>query len=244
MPTGNDIVIAAAKKSGILGLGQSLEGGDTVDILSDLNDMIAQWRRKDWLIFHLLDLAKVWDGRTTAYTVGPGGDFNITLRPEKIRGAFLRQIVNVGLPIDYPLKVIYAREQYNNLALKTLVSFSKYLFYDPSFTGAGLANAFLYPVPNASIYEIHITVPEVLAAVTAVDNVSLPEEYFAALKFNLAKRVRQAYGKGMKPDAELNALAKDALDTIKNANAGIPEAMMPRHILRPSKYNVFSDQSY
>jgi hypothetical protein len=247
MPTGNDIVIAAAKKGGILGLGQSLEGGDQVDILQDLNDMIALWRRKRWLVYHLIDVAKISDGRTTPYTVGPGGDFVVSLRPAKIEAAYLRQIVNVGLPIDYPLKVLQAREQYNNLALKTLVSFSKFVFYDPSFTPSGNTGAgqlFIYPVPNAAIYEIHLTMVEVLNAVTSTGNVSLPEEYFAALKFNLAKWVRQAYGKGKSPDTELNALAKDSLDTIKAINTTIPEAVMPRQILRPSKYNIFSDQSY
>ncbi len=245
MPTGNDIVISAAKKAGVLGLGQALEGGDFVDILGDLNDMLAQWRRKRWLVFHLIDIAKVSDGRTTPYTVGPAGDFATTFRPAKIEAAFLRQIVNVGLPVDYPLKVIQAREQYNNLALKMLVSFSKYVFYDPAFpAGTGLGNLFLYPVPNAAIYEIHITAPEILNAITSGGNVNLPEEYFAALKFNLAKRVRQAYGKGKMPDEELNGLAYDSLDVLREANSAIPEMTMPRTLLRPGRYNIFSDQTY
>lgn len=244
MPTGNDIVLSAAKKAGILGLGQTLEGGDFIDILGDLNDMIAQWRRKRWLVYHLVDVSKVSDGRTTSYTVGPSGDFNVTLRPAKIEAAFLRQIVNVGLPIDYPLKVLWAREQYNNLALKTLVSFSKFVFYDPAYPVSAVGNLFLYPVPNASIYEIHLSLPEVLNSVTSAGNIVLPEEYFAALKYNLAKRVRQGYGKGKTPDMELNALAKDALDTIRGVNTAIPEMTMPKVLLRPSRYNVFSDQSY
>jgi hypothetical protein len=245
MPTGNDIVIAAAKKGGVLGLGQSLEGGDFVDILGDLNDMIAQWRRRTWLVFHLIDIAKVSDGRTTAYTVGPNGDFPTTFRPAHIEAAFLRQIVNVGLPVDYPLKVITARQQYNNLALKTLVSFSKYVFYDPAFpAGTPLGNLLVYPWPNAAIYELHITAPEILNAVTSNGNINLPEEYFAALKFNLAKRVRQGYGKGKMPDEELNQLAADSLDVVRTASLAIPEMTMPRQLLRPGRYNIFSDQTY
>jgi len=85
--------------------------------------MIAQWARKRWLMWHLIDVAKVSTG-AQSYTVGVGGDFN-TPRPDRLEAAFFRQIVpSQPNLIDYPLEIIEARETYNNIALKTLSSLS------------------------------------------------------------------------------------------------------------------------
>ena len=94
MPTGNDIVNSAFKKAGLLGIGQTLDASDAVDGLADLNDMLAQWRRKRWMVYHLLDLSFTSDGRTTPYTIGPAGNFVIDPRPARIESGFIRQIVS------------------------------------------------------------------------------------------------------------------------------------------------------
>jgi hypothetical protein len=63
------------------------------------------------------------------------------------------------------------------------------------------------------------------------------------MKFNLAKRYRQAYGKGLRPDPELNALAKSSLDIVKQSNLQVPELVMPKVLIRQtSGYNILSDQ--
>jgi hypothetical protein len=241
MTTAADIITQALKKAGLQQLGQAPDASDTNDALLDLNDMLAQWRRKRWLVYHLIDLAKT-STQAQTYTVGPGGDFPVAYRPNKIEAGFLRLTTNVGgLPIDYPLTVIPAREQFNALALKTLVSFPKYLFYDPAYP---LGTVEAYPIPNASIYELHITVRDVLQnfANTGIA-VNLPEEYIPALKFNLAKRLRQSYGK--KADSELNNLARDALDTIRLDTIAVPELTMPRTLIRSGGlYNIYGDFTY
>lgn len=246
MPTGNDIVIQAFKKSGLLGLGQAMDASDLADGLTDLNDMISQWRRKRWLIYHLLDVSVVSDGRSTPYTVGPTGDIVVGNRPAKIAMGYVEQIVGGGLNVSKELTLIPAREQYARISLKSLVSYPRALYYDPDWpqSNSGLGNLFSYPWPNASMYKLHILVPEVLKAVTAAGAVVLPDEYFAALKFNLARRLRQAYGKGKQPDTELNALAEDALSIITNENTALPEMNLPRILLRPTRYNIYSDSNY
>jgi hypothetical protein len=239
MATGADICNQALKKAGILGLGNAAQGGMISDALTDLNDMIAEWRRQRWLVFHLTDLSKVATG-AASYTVGPGGDFNIAFRPPRLEGGFWRQIVSAGLDVDFPMSIIPAREDYNNVALKGLTSFPRMAFYDSAYPLGVLRP---YPVPNASIYEIHLSVLDVITApLTLAGTVSLPEEYFSALKFNLARRLRQAYGKGKQPDVELNALAKNALDVIRNANVQVPQMQMPAAVLHGgSGYNIYSD---
>jgi hypothetical protein len=239
--TAFDIVSAGLKKSGIVGLGQTPDGTDTIDALADLNDMLAQWTTQRWMVWNEVDLSFVSDGRTGSYTVGPAGNYNVTPRPDRIEAAYLRQLINPpGLNVDTPLKVIPSREEYSTLSLKTLVSFPLYVFLDSSYpTG----NLFVYPVPNASIYEVHLILKNVLPTLLINTPISMPGQYIAAMKFNLAKRLRQAYGKGLRPDPELNALARSSLDIVKQSNLQIPELIVPNSVLGSgSGYNIFSDQ--
>src|SRR5690349_5006534 len=118
-----DIINQALKKAGILGVGQSAQAEDVNDAYSDLQDMLGQWQRKRWLIWHLVDYEHIGTGEQF-YTVGPGQQFDITPRPDKIESAFFRQEVqSQPNKIDYPLQIIYAREDYNLIALKQLQTF-------------------------------------------------------------------------------------------------------------------------
>lgn len=240
MTTPLDIITQALKKAGILGVGQSALPEDINDAYSDLQDMMGQWQRKRWIIYHLVDYAVTGTG-AVYYTVGPAQEFNISPRPDKIESAFFRQTVqSQPNQIDYPLGLIFAREDYNLISLKQLQTFPQYLFYDSGFP---VAKAYPWPLIQANLYELHLTVKETLSQFTSLNQtISLPLEYMAALKFNLSVRLRQAYQ--LPPDPTLIGLAKDALNVIRNANLQIPRLQIPTDLIRPGIYNVFSDTFY
>jgi hypothetical protein len=48
----------------------------------------------------------------------------------------------------------------------------------------------------------------------------------------------------MPPDPANDALAKAAMNTIKNANAQIPMLQVPTELVRPARYNVYSDTTF
>src|SRR6185312_10888366 len=147
--------------------------------------------RKRWLIWHLIDTAFTSTG-ALSYTVGTGGNFNIP-RPDRLEnGNFIRQTIpSQPNLVDYPLGLIEAREDYNRISLKTLGTFPQWVFYDPAYpTG----NLFVWPVPQASLYEIHICTKEQLSQFTSLSQtISLPQEYMAAIHHNLVVRLRAAY---------------------------------------------------
>lgn len=241
MTTGSDIVTQALKKAGILGFGRVASAEESNDALADLNDMLAEWNTQRWLIWDLLDLAVVSNGGSTPYTVGPGGMFNVTRRPDRIESAYLRQLIVSGLQVDTPIEIIPSREEYSRISVKGLTSFPLYCFLDSAWP---LANLYIYPWPQANIYETHIQLKNVVPVITLVtDMSSIPDHYVAAMKFNLAKRLRQAYGKGIQPDPELNGLARQSLDVVKASNIQVPELVLPRSlIIQSSGYNILSDQ--
>lgn len=239
MTTALDIVTQSLKKAGVLGVGQTPLAEDTNDAFYDMNDMIAQWARKRWLMWHLLDIFKVSTG-ALSYTVGLGGDFN-TPRPDRLEAAFFRQIVpSQPNQIDYPLELIESRETYNNIPLKSLSTFPTSIFYDAAYP---IGTIYPWPVPQATIYEIHLTVKDTLTQFTTLNQtINMPPEFIAALKFNLAIRLRQAYQ--LPADLALVALAKDSLSVIRGANAQIPNLNMPSDLIRGGLYNIYSDQYY
>src|ERR1700722_3133744 len=245
--TVQDVVIAALRKSGVLGLGQFIIPGDSdiLDAQNDLSDMLGQWNVKTWITFDKLDLGFQSDGRSGPYTVGPGGNYNITQRTDRIEAGYVRILsTNGGLPVDQPLREIPSRESYaTDIALKTLIAFPKAYFYDTSYpTG----NVYFYPEPQASIYEMHIIIKNAFPLILPLNLslLTLPPETRAAMKFCLARRLRQAYGKGLRPDPELNALCRDAEATMRNSHVQVAELKMPPTVLGPRggpAYNIYGD---
>lgn len=244
MTTVNEVITEAWKKAGVQGLGQTMDGEDLVSAVSDFNDMITQWQTQRWMTWGLKELTITSSGTTTGYTVGPTGQLDPGYTPTRLEYCFQRQIVTSGLNVDTPFQIIPSREEYSRLSLKALSSFGMYAFLDTS--SFPLATLLLYPWPQATIYAIFIGVKAqlpVFTVATVGTTLSIPSHYIAALKFNLAKRFRQAYGKGLRPDPELNALAKSSLDIVKQSNLQIPELVLPRTlIIQSSGYNILSDQ--
>lgn len=223
MPTAGDIIARALKTAGVLGVGQTALAEDTADALTDMNWMLSQWQRKRWLVYHLIDVALVSNGHNS-YTIGPGGDFDMLLRPEKIASAFVRQMVpNPSLRADFGLEIIEAREDYNLITLKDYPSFPSSMFYDSAFP---LGNVLFTPTPGAGLFEIHLAIKDTLPQfATVADNIVLPAEYYAALHFNLARRLRVSYQ--LPADRDLNDLARDALNVVRGADLQLATLQMP-----------------
>jgi|ERR1700721_4022207 len=241
--TGLSVVTDAYLMAGIIGQGQNLNQFDINLGLRRLNGMLALWGTKRWLVWDLVELGFTSDGRTSPYMVGPGGDYNIARRPDRIEFAFVRQLAqNQGLPVDTPLKVWDAREQYDlNVLKKNFVSYPSGVFLDTSWPVGSMS---IYPWPNATQYQIFIAMKNVFPVFTTATLMSqIPDFYVEGFKRNLARIVRQNYGKGRAPDPELNEMAKDSLNTIRNANLQVPELRAPMGLPGTGRgaYNIFSD---
>jgi hypothetical protein len=236
-----DIIRLVLKDTGVLGVGQSASAEDTNDLFDTMNIMIAEWNSKRWLLFHLIDVSLVSTGQIS-YTIGTGGDFN-TPRPDRLEnGCFFRQLITASSPnqIDYPLEILESREDYSRIALKQLLTIPQFIFYDPGFP---LGTIYPWPVPQATTYELHLLLKSQLSQfANLADTIELPAQYFGALRYNLACRVRSMYQ--LPPEPTLISLATDALNVLRNANAAIPRLRMPAGIAKGSKYNIFSDQRY
>lgn len=229
--TPGGLIELTLKAAGVLGVGQSALAEDYNDAFDILNGMLGQWSRKRWLVWHLLDVSIVSTG-AQSYTIGNAGgvigDFD-TPRPDRIEAAFARLLVSSSTNlVDVPLRVLQSREDYNQIALKTLAtSFPSCVFYDSAYP---FGTVYVWPVPQAGMVEIHLSLKETLVQFTSFTQaINMPGEFLEALWTNLAVRLAPIYQYETRP--EVVALAKASLATIRGANAQIPQLRMPRGLL-------------
>ena len=239
--TVRDLLSLSLNDAGVVGVGQDALAEDMDKAVRRFNDLLSEWNVKRWLVYALKTVYLTSTGSQT-YTIGPGGSFEETVRPDKIESAFFRQLIPSpgSNPPDYPLKIITSREDYNTIALKNLSTFGEWLYYDGDFP---LGNLYPWPVLTANIYQLHISIKKRLEAITVDSDLELsfPPEYFRALRLNVCVELRDAYDLPPKPMQV--QLAKNSLATIRGANAQISSLKMPAALVRPGYYNIYSDRS-
>jgi hypothetical protein len=231
--------------SGIIGQGQTASSEDVNNGYTRMQWMIEQWQRKRYLTFHLINLALTSTGQTGPYTIGPGGQFQIATRPDRVEnGCYFRQLVQSSPnQVDYPLEILESYEDYNRITLKALSTFPGYVFYDPAYP---LGNLYFWPIPQASIYSMNVLIKCTLIDIITANGLqgaldaTLPNEYFQAIYLSLAEILRTAYR--LPVDPILSARAKESREVIRGASAAIARLRMPDSLVRPGVYNVFSDQ--
>lgn len=237
MTTARDLITMALFDTGITGTGFSPSASDINKGLVRLNDMISQWKRNRWLIWHLIDVSIACDG-SEYYTIGAGQQID-TPRPDRVEAAYLRQTTPAppNQP-DWPLQLIQSREAYSVIRLKQLGSFPQFVFYDSAFP---YGKIYPWPLPS-NLYELHLILKGELQTFDNLsDDFNMPEEYKRAIRFNLELELLRAYRLPIEPQRE--KAAAGALNVIRNANAQLPVMYMPAELVRGGLYNVWTDNT-
>jgi hypothetical protein len=210
---------------GIVGIDEAIEPAMLNRAFTQANWLLAQWARKRWLVYRLVDYSFVSTGAQN-YSVGLGQTININPRPDRLEYAFLRflnQAPPGGLFVDIPLDIIQSHEDYSRITVKNIGTLAWRIFYDPAWP---LGILLPWPVPQATIYEIHCGFKVVLPRFTSIQQpINFPPEYESAMNWCLARRFRASYQ--MPADPEINALARDALNVIRLANQAVGVLRLP-----------------
>ena len=233
--TPSDIISLALKTANVIGVGQTPLAQDINDCFNQLNMMMAQWQRRRYMVYELVTVSKQATGQLS-YTIGPSQDFNIT-RPVKLEFAYFRMNSGTPLPVDYPLTVLRAQEDYDRISIKNLNAFPQYIYYD---TGFPVGNVYVWPLPSSQ-YQIFLSVMVQLPQFQQInDQIVLPPEYLDALHWNLARRICVMYGLPITP--ELTGYAEASIRAIEEVNSQIPLLHMPTALRGKSgAYNIYGD---
>lgn len=216
-----DLIRQSLLNSGIT-LNQTIYAEDVFLAFDQLNQMVAQWNRKRWLIFNLIDVSVASTG-AYFYTVGPGQDID-TPRPDRLEAAYVRLLpVSNNQPLDTWLTIIEAHEDYAQITLKKLQSYPLSIFYDSSFP---YGKIYPYPVPTANQYEVHLILKnQITQFADLTTDIVLPPEYSNALMWNLVCQIRTS--KGLPPDQFAMGYASTSLNVLRMANNQVRVLQMP-----------------
>ena len=233
----SDLVAYAQRVSGLLGVGQVALAQDTSDAQTALQLMLQQWRQKRWLVFRLDNVLFPLTPGKGDYTIGPAGAspapdvvVNGNFRPANVQTCFLRQNTGSGpnsFPVDYPMRILESRAQYDQISLKTLLSWPSNIFYDPLIPNGTVK---VWPVPMQPLFSLYVSFQQAidLAAEVAASvdlDTYLPVETQEAIVYNLAGRLCVNYAVPMRP--ELAAMAKASLNTLRQTNFALQPLQMP-----------------
>lgn len=231
--TPTDLIRFILRNAQVNGVGQTPTAEDNNDMLTHLNLLLGQWSAARTLVYHLAKTTISVTGAAT-YTVGSGGDFNIT-RPDLIDSAVYRY-TGTTPNTEYVLRMVTSQQDWNRIILKNVGNWPDRFFYDK---GNPLGTFYIYPIPTTG--QIFINTKEELAQFTDLTtDIALPAPYLNALLWNGASVARVAYG--LEPDENVEKRAKGALDVIRASNFAPELLRMPIGIPgQRFRYNIYSD---
>lgn len=148
--TARDFIELAMREAGVLGVGQNLLAQDINDGMTLLRRMLSGWQRRRWLVPMLYDLAVIGNSQKSN-KIGPGQYWNAP-RPDRIAAAYVVQRNTGSTPVSIGCRIIYAYENYAQLAVKELQSLPYLVFYDGAYP---YGNVYFWPIPNSQ-YELHL----------------------------------------------------------------------------------------
>jgi hypothetical protein len=222
--TVGDLLTTVLKASGILGIGQSANPDDLTTGLDLLRALIAQWQKKRWLVYVEQTVEVAASTGAMSYSIGPGCDFDVQGRPDHIARAFIRIIP--GMPpnlVDIPVEVLDSREDYAMISVKALETMPATVYYE---SGYPTGQVYFWPVPPTGMYGLFLVVKVPLPNYISIDNpLNVPDEYIDALLWTMCVRMQMAYGLQARPDQV--AAAAMAINTLRQANAQIPQLAVP-----------------
>lgn len=220
-----DIINQALRDTGVLGDGQTANPEQVTGAFDTLNQMLAQWQADNLIVYAQKEVILPATG-AQSYSVGPGGAVNIA-RPVAIDACFWRK----G-GIDYPVAVLNALDDFESITFKSLGTIPRGVHYLPSFPMGALL---VYPQPADGEFHLFMRC-DLPTYISAADNLALPPEYAAAVRYSLGELLSVENQTPLRPD--LAGIAKRARAVLRRNNVRIPQLGMPASIIRNKYFNI------
>lgn len=188
--------------------------------LETMNFLLAHWQALGLPIWCIKQASKALTASDGQYSVGSGGDININ-QPHRIIQAWLRDASNATYPVDIPLN-IKSQQEYFHLSSKSQEGRPVDLYYDRAYDGASnqgataVSQLYLWPEPdtttatNCTLYFLYQR--PLLDFNATTDNLDMPQEWYEAVRLNLAYKIAPEYGMQASDYDRLTKEAKDALE--------------------------------
>ena len=218
-PTAQNIIDAALRALAVIDPESSTTPTTTerTNALTALNYLVTSWQAEGMQVWCQKQYTHILTADTVSYTIGSSGADITASRPMGVTQAWLRS--NDTKPIDIPINII-DRTTYNNLSVKTSTGNTNQLYYDPQYDRDSSNNGtnakgkvYLWPVPDTTgvaTYDLYFSGTRPIEDFNAItDTLDFPQEWFNAIKWNLAYQLSFDYGTPIEKQNKLEKLADE-----------------------------------
>jgi hypothetical protein len=186
----SDLVNSALLEIAVLAAGEAPEPQDAAWGLEKLQRIVDQFNARRELIFSIGLNQYTLIANHAPHTIGPGGDFNVPIRPVTVKSASF--ILNPGTdnPVRMPIKVRDSDWWAANPVQEQTSTIVTHLFYNPA-TGLGQLN--FWPICTlAGVVDLE-TWNSLSQAVSLNSMLGFPQGYWDALVMELAVRLAPSF---------------------------------------------------
>lgn len=233
---GADLIASSLRLIGVLASGETPSGNEIADALVILQQMMDSWQSERLNIFTLnINEFPMVPGQQV-YTLGTGGNFNMT-RPASIERMSVVWLANPAQPLELPLEMV-TDGGWQAIPIKLISSTLPIKCYDDG--AFPLRNLNFWPIPTI-VDNVRIYSWAPLTTFDLTTDITFPPGYLKAIRYALAVDLAPEFGRPVPPEVAAQALLSIA--KLKTMNAPLIEAFCDEALVNPRslKYNWISD---
>lgn len=238
MPAASDLIQGALELLQVYSPGETALQPDLARGFSRLNQMIDSWSNESLTTYAILEQNAALKPGQTFYTIGPGGDFNMT-RPIRVSygpgAAYILDQNNNRYPVD-----VVPRDRWNQIwnLVSVTSNLPSTMFYDPQFP---LGVIGIWPMPNTTITLFWDSYLQIARFTSLATTLQLPPGYEKAIEENLAIYMAPVFPTAVVSPL-LTASAAESKGNVKRSNIRQSIANFdPEITTSKGRYNIYSD---
>jgi hypothetical protein len=216
MATYRDLIAGALRLIGVIGDSETPSPYQADNALFTLTEMLDSWNADGLMIFTATFSELSLSTQSASWTIGPGAQIDVPVRPAELDGAWIRQNASTSSPIDIPMSVLTASE-WGDIRSKSVSSnIPRFVFITGDWPVATLQ---LWPVPQVNDTKLILLFNTPLDNALTLDTTeNLPPAYRQAIRFNLATLLAPEYGMEASPTVQMQAYKSKNVLTQNNQN--------------------------
>lgn len=212
--TGNQLIQSALRLIGGVGTGEVPNAAESADAFEALNQMIDAWNAEKLMIFTItIGEFALTPGQQT-YTLGPGGNFNVT-RPARIDSVSIVNLSNPVQPLELPIDYL-TDAQWQAIPVKIISGSLPTVVYDDQ--AYPLRNLNFWTIPSVPVKTRLYGWTALTAFPDLVTDIEFPPGYAQALRYNLAMLLGPEWFKDFNPNPSVAQIAVESKARIKSIN--------------------------
>ena len=241
MSTVLDLVTRSFQALGVYDPGETLDDADAELGLNVANDMLDSWSNESLTTYEVLEQSAPLVPGKQSYTIGPGGDFNMT-RPIRIIEGPGSAYVQDENGNNYGMEVVSRKKWnlYGNRSNVVTSNFPDVLFYDPQMP-LGIISVMPYPLLAYTMFwDSYLQFTE-FSSLT--QTITLPPGYNLAIWTNLAGMLKPFFVDAQ-IDPLIQGMAMTSKGNIKRSNMRIRQTRFDSAVVARGglSYNIWTDR--